>query len=139
MAKSLPSFLISSLDFSHLGEISSLYLLKIRDFWELKAFSRSCFSRRLPFSAISLFLSFILPWLDLIKESKWIYMLVQRVPLLPAACALISLGSSDVLCLELVPSHMLEPSSRSEYVDILLPSWLLFFQQGAEAFTASYF
>ncbi|CAL8101554.1 unnamed protein product [Prunus armeniaca] len=66
-------------------------------------------------------------------------MLIRRVPLLLAACALISLGSLDVLCLELVPSHVLEPSSSSAYVDILLPSWLLFFQEGAMAFAASHF
>ena len=73
------------------------------------------------------------------EGKKWVYMLVRRVAPFLASCAPISFGPLDVFAWKLVPSHMLEPSSRYEYVDILLPSWLLFFQQGAEAFAASHF
>ncbi|CAL8994221.1 unnamed protein product, partial [Prunus brigantina] len=65
------------------------------NFGELKAPFPQLFQWETPILSFYFFLlSFLLPWLDLMNESKWIYMLVRRVLL--AACTLISFGFLNV-------------------------------------------
>ncbi|CAL9005968.1 unnamed protein product, partial [Prunus brigantina] len=78
-----------------------------KELWELKAPFPQLFQWEAPFLAIFLLFSFLLPWPNLMKERKWIYMLVQRMLL--AAHRLIFFGSLNVSCLELAPPHVLEP------------------------------